>query len=89
MELSMGKHLDFCIQSGMLCHIGIDIFNNIGDHYANHQVGKSDHITSLLRLGTKKYIDFQIKNLWKIVHWDSSNQECSFNKASFDQTGSI
>ena len=65
MEISMEKYLDIHLHSGVLCYIGIDIFSNSGDHSANHCVGESDHLTSLLRLVTKEYIDFRFKTIGK------------------------
>ena len=44
-----------------ISQIGTDIFNNIGDHYADHTTGEGDHLTPLLRLIVAKYVSIRLK----------------------------
>ena len=59
------RNLDLRIQSGVLAQIGTSVFKNIGNHYADHNIGEGDHLTSLLWLIIKKYTRIRLKSYGK------------------------
>jgi hypothetical protein len=59
------KHLDVKMQQAVLAQLGINLFKDDGEHYADHRSGESDHLTSLLRLIVTKYLAIRLKSYGK------------------------
>ena len=61
-QISYEKNLELKIQCGVLHQLGLDIFSRSSDHFFDHTIGEEcDHLSSLLRLVTKKFED---EDLW-------------------------
>ena len=55
------KNLETQLKRDVLQEVGIGVFRNIEDHFADHTIGESDHLTSLLRLTVAKYLNIRLK----------------------------
>ena len=65
-QISFEKNLELKIQYGVLQQLGPDIFTRSSGHFFDHTIGeKCDHLSSLLKLVTKKYISLRMKTYGK------------------------
>ena len=65
-QISYEKNLELKIQYGVLQQLGPDIFTRSSGHFFDHTIGEEcDHLSSLLRLVTNKYITLRMKTYGK------------------------
>ena len=65
-QIPFEKNLELKIQYGILQQLGPDIFARSSGHFFDHTIGEEcDHLSSLLRLVTKKYISLRMKTYGK------------------------
>ena len=65
-QISFENNLELKIQYGVLQQLGLDIFARSSGHFFDHTIGEEcDHLSSLLRLITKKYISLRMKTYGK------------------------
>ena len=61
------RNLDLKIQSSILEQIGIGVFNNHTTHFFDHRVGgEMDHLSSLLRKISSRYLNMRLKTFGKM-----------------------
>ena len=54
------------IESALVEQFGPDIFNNVDNHFFDHHISQErDHLTSLLRLVVKRYLNLRLKTYGK------------------------
>ena len=60
--ITMEKNIGLKIESSLVEQFGPDIFNNVDNHFFDHHIGQErDHLTSLLRLVVKRYLNLHLK----------------------------
>ena len=67
-QISYEKNLELKIQYGVLQQLGPDIFarSSASGHFYDHTIGEEcDHLSSLLRFVTKKYVNLRMKTYGK------------------------
>ena len=64
--ITMEKNIGLKIESALVEQFGPDIFNNVDNHFFDHHIGQErDHLTSLLRLVVKRYLNLRLKTYGK------------------------
>ena len=64
--ISTEKNLNLKIELAVAEQFGSNIFTNVGDHFYEHQIGQErDHLSSLMRLVIRKYVDLRLKSYGK------------------------
>ena len=62
MGINTEKNLDLKIECAVFAQLGPDIFNNVPGHFFEHRLEiESDHLSSLLRIVARKYINLRLK----------------------------
>ena len=71
----MKKNIGLKIESALVEQFAPDIFNNVDNHFFDHHIGQErDHLTSLLRLVVKRYLNLRLKT-WQEIHRNDSSQK--------------
>ena len=64
--ITIEKNIGLKIESALVEQFGPDIFNNVDNHFFDHHIGQErEHLTSLLRLVVKRYLNLRLKTYGK------------------------
>ena len=67
--ISTERNLALKIQNAVLEIVGIGVFGN-SQHYYDHALGETDHLSSIVKMVTKRYLDVRMSTYGKsTVKW--------------------